>query len=282
MSKWYYTNERGERVSVTGAQLKGLATAGLITPETIVETEEGKSAPARRIKGLTFGELVPPKTEQPGESEIYDITSLPSPPIQPNPFVTEPPVQDNQFTAPAPIAENPFVTHMAEITQETLQEVAGTEKYRSLLKPVPIVVGIGALFVLVLIGIWFGGSRSSGGGEGNRTRSSGGTSWITVKWELEVSEVGIDIEMSNFDSDSALVLSSGLKSRTKESIQRKCDSMNGLISQADEPNRFDKYKELLADYRIALFLYIDSPDRETKREVNRAREKLKQARESIF
>ena len=54
MAKWFYTNEKGERIEVTGGQLKGLAKAGRITPDTIIETAEGKSAPARKVKGLTF------------------------------------------------------------------------------------------------------------------------------------------------------------------------------------------------------------------------------------
>ena len=54
MAKWFYYNESGEKIEVTGGQLKGLAKAGMITPDTIVETEDGKSSPARRVKGLTF------------------------------------------------------------------------------------------------------------------------------------------------------------------------------------------------------------------------------------
>jgi len=54
MANWFYYNENGEKIQVTGDQLKGLAKAGLITPETIVETEEGKTARAGKVKGLTF------------------------------------------------------------------------------------------------------------------------------------------------------------------------------------------------------------------------------------
>jgi ankyrin repeat protein len=57
MAKWFYYNAKGEKIEVTGGQLKGLAKTGMITPDTIVETEDGKTAPARRVKGLTFAEL---------------------------------------------------------------------------------------------------------------------------------------------------------------------------------------------------------------------------------
>jgi len=63
MAKWFYYNESGEKVEVTGGQLKGLAKAGMITPDTIVETEEGKSSPARRVKGLTFAETIQPESQ---------------------------------------------------------------------------------------------------------------------------------------------------------------------------------------------------------------------------
>jgi len=54
MTNWFYYNEQGEKIAVTGGQLKGLAKAGLITPETIVETSDGKKARAGKVKGLTF------------------------------------------------------------------------------------------------------------------------------------------------------------------------------------------------------------------------------------
>ena len=41
----------------SGKELKELARQGIVTPETIVETEEGKQAPARKVKGLTFDTL---------------------------------------------------------------------------------------------------------------------------------------------------------------------------------------------------------------------------------
>jgi hypothetical protein len=67
MSTWYYYDEQGEKIAVSSGKLKGLAKAGLITPETIVETEGGKSAPARKVKGLTFGTLdaMPSETAPP-------------------------------------------------------------------------------------------------------------------------------------------------------------------------------------------------------------------------
>lgn len=45
---------------VTDGQLKGLAKTGRITPETMVETEDGKTALARKVKGLTFPEAAEP------------------------------------------------------------------------------------------------------------------------------------------------------------------------------------------------------------------------------
>ena len=75
MSKWYYTNEKDERVCVTGGQLKGLAKAGLITPETIVETADGKTAPARKVKGLTFLTALP--TDSPSSDVVLSESSSP-------------------------------------------------------------------------------------------------------------------------------------------------------------------------------------------------------------
>ena len=80
MATWHYYNEQGDKVTVTGKELKALAKAGLITPETIVETEEGTQAPARKVKGLNFTDTlsieeddIPPVTE-----ETYGIAPPPS------------------------------------------------------------------------------------------------------------------------------------------------------------------------------------------------------------
>ena len=64
MANWFYYDKKGEKISVSGGQLKGLAKAGVITPETIVETEDGKTAPARKVKGLTFV-TIPQETSPP-------------------------------------------------------------------------------------------------------------------------------------------------------------------------------------------------------------------------
>jgi hypothetical protein len=129
MSTWYYTNEKGERVCVTGGQLKGLAKTGLITPDTIVETENGKTARAGKVKGLTFLTATPLVPTPPVESEIYGLASPPTSPFTASvPEETQPsadpqvdkeafaalaalvanPVVENPFTVPASEAPNPF------------------------------------------------------------------------------------------------------------------------------------------------------------------------------
>ena len=81
MAKWFYYNENGDKIEVTGGQLKGLAKAGRITPETIVETEEGKTAPARKVKGLTFGEPAQSESTTPESITLpFDEVSFGSPP----------------------------------------------------------------------------------------------------------------------------------------------------------------------------------------------------------
>jgi len=66
MSTWFYYDSNGQKQGpVSGGQLKGLAKAGLITPGTLVETEDGKTALAKKVNGLTFGTLPQPETIQP-------------------------------------------------------------------------------------------------------------------------------------------------------------------------------------------------------------------------
>jgi hypothetical protein len=77
MANWHYYNEQGEKITVTGGQLKELAKAGVITRDTIIETEDGRSGPARRMQGLTFGAAVPPEAPKP-------LPSVPVPSVKAN------------------------------------------------------------------------------------------------------------------------------------------------------------------------------------------------------
>ncbi|MCL2710505.1 MAG: M48 family metalloprotease [Planctomycetaceae bacterium] len=142
MSSWFYYNNGQKLGPVSGGQLKGLAKTGLITPETIIETEEGKTAPARKIKGLTFAETAQPK-------------AVPVPPPMP--------------IAPVKKTPNPLVSSegMAKICQ-TLASAEEYEKYRKLIltplqNPLPVIetsVGykLGLVFVaffLILLPLFY-------------------------------------------------------------------------------------------------------------------------------
>ena len=82
MANWYYYDANGYKMGpVTGGQLKGLAKTGRITPETVIETEEGKKSVARKVSGLTFVEAmqsVPPPLPIPDASPFAVQT-----PVQP-------------------------------------------------------------------------------------------------------------------------------------------------------------------------------------------------------
>ena len=133
MTDWHYYNEKGEKITVTGGHLKRLAKAGLITPGTLIETEDGKKAPARKVKGLTFAETVQPK----------DVPSL-------NPFTVDPPA-----------AANSPIVHTSTVIQRTNQTALPHATPQSI--PVPItennngsswqVTVIGVALILVVGGI---------------------------------------------------------------------------------------------------------------------------------
>ena len=67
-SFWYYYDHNGNKISATVAELKALAQRGEILPETIIENETGKTAPARKAKGLVFPETTAPL--QPARSSV--------------------------------------------------------------------------------------------------------------------------------------------------------------------------------------------------------------------
>ena len=58
MANWYYFNKSGEKIGpITSAALKALAQQGHITPETIVEFEDGRIFTADKVHGIT---IMPP------------------------------------------------------------------------------------------------------------------------------------------------------------------------------------------------------------------------------
>ena len=60
MSDWYYYNKNGEKIGpVSVSALKGLARQGLITRDTIIENQNGRSSPAGKVNGLTFPDILP-------------------------------------------------------------------------------------------------------------------------------------------------------------------------------------------------------------------------------
>jgi len=54
MQRWFYYDTTGKQIAVTGAQIKLFTEWGIITPETIIEKENGTAYPAKQAKGLTF------------------------------------------------------------------------------------------------------------------------------------------------------------------------------------------------------------------------------------
>gem|GEM_PF-3472659 len=55
MAKYFYYNEKGEKKGAfSGKEIKALAKGGLINPQTVIETEEGKKYYAHGIGGVEF------------------------------------------------------------------------------------------------------------------------------------------------------------------------------------------------------------------------------------
>lgn len=62
----YYDSDRQKQGPITSGQMKELAGAGVIMPETVIETEDGKRALAQNLKGLEF----PETTSEPAPLEL--------------------------------------------------------------------------------------------------------------------------------------------------------------------------------------------------------------------
>ena len=147
---WFYYDSEGQKQGpVSGGRLKGLAKTGLITPETVVETEDGKTALAKKVKGLTFVELsVDSSLVSPDEKNVVlasaeETYGMKLPPPPPSPFtaslptaaptatppettesvvespVAEPSKTANPFTAPPPVIEKPVASPFTAVMPAT-------------------------------------------------------------------------------------------------------------------------------------------------------------------
>ena len=86
MSNWYYYNKNGEKIGpISVSALKELTQQGLITRETVIENQGGRSSTAGQINGLTFPDAASPdkgRVAPPATGEIYGVSS-PSVPTRP-------------------------------------------------------------------------------------------------------------------------------------------------------------------------------------------------------
>jgi len=96
-TQYYYEDNNGHRWGpVSGGRLKGLAKAGIILPETIIETNDGKRARARQVKGLTFVD----------ESvQVENLMKYAREDFSESPFDAPPPSEPNQ---PSPTDESHY------------------------------------------------------------------------------------------------------------------------------------------------------------------------------
>ena len=66
MANWFYINKSGEKVGpISTAALKALAQQGVISPETVIENQNGRSAKAGQVNGLEFPLPVTPAPPAP-------------------------------------------------------------------------------------------------------------------------------------------------------------------------------------------------------------------------
>ena len=66
MANWFYYNKNGEKIGpISVSALKELTRQGLITRETIIENQNGRSSAAGKVNGLTFPETIPVPVSHP-------------------------------------------------------------------------------------------------------------------------------------------------------------------------------------------------------------------------
>ena len=147
MTHWSYYNEQGDKITVTGNELKELAQTGIITRDTIVETEEGKSAPARKVKGLKFAE--PTQSELTPEVTALEPQPLPSAPV--------PPVMVNLFASIKDILSGTCIRPVQQMTVKQRQKLLNVIVWLLIISGVMGILSVPFIFLgvpvfLIIIG----------------------------------------------------------------------------------------------------------------------------------
>ena len=123
MPNYFYTDANGQKQGpISGTTIREFAKTGQITPTTTIESEDGKTFPASKVKGLEFFVTAQPTLET--TNEVYGT----APPPPPSPIA----------------APTPFVSVPRPIP------VSNTGKNKSLPKPA-LIVGIAVATVLLLL-----------------------------------------------------------------------------------------------------------------------------------
>jgi hypothetical protein len=77
MQYFYYTDKGEKRGGFSGKEMKALAKSGLINPDTVIETEEGKKYYARGIGGVEFGS----SEKEDSTLEPIEVRAIPMPTV---------------------------------------------------------------------------------------------------------------------------------------------------------------------------------------------------------
>ena len=148
MAKYYYYDNDGQKLGpVSGTQLKEIAQQGMITPGTVVETEEGKNIPAQKLKGLTF-------LDTPNQKATEKVYGLSSPVIAPIPVA--PPtvtIHPTPSVAASSAETNPFTVSMPGTQKAKPQPIPLTEEEKNKRKRLMYSI---LAFTLPVIGITIG------------------------------------------------------------------------------------------------------------------------------
>ena len=126
MTNWFYYSIDGAKIGVSSIEeIKQRARLGMITPDTIIENEAGKQAPAGKVNGLTFAEPFKPAGLSPADFGAMYLADSAYPNItdgqgsQPTPqaIASEPKAFPVIQTAPTPskqkqLETNPFTAPM--------------------------------------------------------------------------------------------------------------------------------------------------------------------------
>ena len=237
MPYYYYDHDGQKQGPYSAKQLRQIAREGAMTPETRIETAEGKIKRARKVRGLPLPEM----TDSVNQKIDELIAPLPvTVPIDPNPVPDLNPVVGNPPVKPILVSLPAQQAIITPPNTSVSPPIDNTESHRRLL----VMAGVVILLVVCGIVLW----QKPGGNQLNDTLKKGIDRDITSLLSLEITDIAAKwTHQSNAAASGEFFVSTNATEKLYQSVDNDTGLQKlgmGNDNEAEFSDALEKYRSL--------------------------------------